>query len=98
MALFPEEPNWDELHGQDPPKIDAELRDVDGHVISKGEALFFSDNAGSFYPRDSANQDAILSRAKTLFLTGEKKSLTISIKPCPEELPHELHFHLRISN
>jgi hypothetical protein len=80
--VFPQEPNWDDFHGEDPPKLAAELRDVDGRVVSKGEAMLFGEKTPSFYPRDAASQATILANAKILFLTEDKKSLTI-LNPNP---------------
>jgi len=81
-------------------KIDSEIRDADGHLVSKGKTLFFAGETANFYPGDSASKDSILNRSRSLFLSEEKRSLALSsITPCPQEEIHkECHFHLRFSN
>ena len=81
-------------------RLPAELRDAGGDVVSRGEALFFPDdtNSANFYPRDLAPRETIQSRAKTLVLVDENESRAITaIMECPEEVRHELHFHVRLS-
>jgi hypothetical protein len=99
QARFPDEPNWDNLHSVQGREEVAELRDAMNNVLSRGKALLFPDNThASFFPGDSVSLDAIESRAGVLFLTGEKQSLKISAKRCEQDVAHDLHFHLRISN
>lgn len=88
------------LQKQSGARVPAELRDVGGNVVSRGEALLFSDDDKSahFYPHDSTSRDTIQSRAQTLVLTNENESRSIvAIQECAEEVPHEQHFHLRLS-
>ncbi len=99
MPLFPEEPNWDDLHGIPAERVAAEVWDTDGKILSKGEALIFPDNTtANFFPLDAAEPVAIQGRAKTLFLIAGGRSLSVSAKLCPDETPHEPHLHLDISN
>ena len=60
---------------------EAQLWSSDGKVVSEGNAIFLSDEAGLFCPRDSTNQKAILIQAGTLFLTDEKRLITVAIRP-----------------
>jgi hypothetical protein len=60
---------------------EAQLWNSDGKVVSEGKAIFLSDEVGLFCPRDSSDQKAILIQVGTLFLTDEKRSITVAIRP-----------------
>jgi hypothetical protein len=81
-------------------RVSAELRDAGSGIVSRGTALLFRDDDKSahFYSHDSAPRDRIQSHARTLVLTDDNESRSIvAIEECVEEVPHELHFHLRLS-
>jgi hypothetical protein len=73
----------------------AKLLDATDQIVSIGNVMEYADGRGfNFYPKDQASQERIL-QAKTLLLTDDNQRVQISVRECLEEVPHELHFHLR---
>jgi len=99
MPLFPEEPNWDDLHMQDPITSAAELRDANGKVVSPGRAeVYKEDNGAFFFPSDAATLHTVKSRTVDLVLTPSNEKLNVrEISNCPGETAHEFPFHIRLS-
>jgi hypothetical protein len=78
----------------------ADLRDADGQFLSKGLANIYPGDKteATFQPLDTANQDTIRTRARTLFLTTTNESLgPYEAFPCTGQCGQFLHFHLRRS-
>jgi hypothetical protein len=93
--------SWKETFAKVTPdtRIAAELRDADGHVLSKGEARFAPHSPHpEFFPLDKAALDTLRNHAKTLVLTDLKEFLEVAtVGPCPQQVDQpEFHYHVAV--
>lgn len=82
-----------------PNENSASLLDADDQALSKGAAVLYRDERKAlFYPHDLAQLNTIRTRAKTLFLTSSRESLSIrEIEACQGQCGGLVHWHMRLT-